>query len=254
MNTDPVIVCVAPARRGEAEHLAAASGLPLLDSLPETPGILALIVGEQRLELQLTGRGAPGPVSVDFSGGATARRGRRVSIRDEALARAAGLGRGWRPEVIDATAGLGRDSYILAALGCRVQACERNPLIAALLGDGLDRAAREPALQATVARITLQRGNSSELLTRMQGDVILVDPMHPPRSKSAAVKKEMQILQHLLGQDEDAQDLLARARSVARDRVVVKRPRYAPPLSGLEPAHSVTGKSTRFDIYRGQGA
>lgn len=252
MNTEPVIVCAAPARRGEAERLAADTALPLLGALPVTPGALALIFGEQRLELRLTGRGSPGPVYVDFGAGATGRRGRQASIRDEALARAAGLGRGWRPEIVDATAGLGRDSFILAALGCRVHAWERHPLIAALLRDGLDRAAREPALQATVARITLRQGDSSELLAGMQADVVLVDPMHPPRSKSAAVKKEMQILQHLLGQDENAPGLLASALSAARDRVVVKRPRHALPLTGPEPMHSVTGKSTRFDIYRGQ--
>lgn len=251
MDTDTAIVCTSPARHGEAERLAGSTGLPLLTQLPATAGMLALVFDGQRLELRQTGRGAPGPVFVDFGHGTTGRRGRRASIRAEALARAAGLGRGWRPEVIDATAGLGRDSFILATLGCHVHACERHPLIAALLADGLERAARDPATRDTAARITLTHADSRELLPRMHGDVVLVDPMHPPRGKSAAVKKEMQVFQRLLGDDDNADDLLTDALKAARDRVVVKRPRQASPLYGRAPERVVRGKSTRFDIYRG---
>ena len=40
-------------------------------------------------------------------------------------------GRGGRP------AGLGRDAFVLASVGCRVRMLERNPVVAALLDDGL---------------------------------------------------------------------------------------------------------------------
>ena len=43
--------------------------------------------------------------------------------------------------------------------------------------------------------------------------------------------------------------LLACARAWATRRVVVKRPRKAPPLGGLRPSTSIEGTTSRFDIY-----
>lgn len=79
--------------------------------------------------------------------------------------------------------------------------------------------------------------------------VVYLDPMYPHRSKSALVKKEMRILRILVGDDEDSAKLLTSALQVANKRVVVKRPAYAPPLTGLEPNLVFKTKNNRFDVY-----
>jgi 16S rRNA (guanine1516-N2)-methyltransferase len=59
----------------------------------------------------------------------------------------------------------------------------------------------------------------------------------------------MQILQILIGDDQDADELLETALLCAGNRVVVKRPRLAPALADKAPSHSITGKTSRFDVY-----
>jgi 16S rRNA (guanine1516-N2)-methyltransferase len=161
-----------------------------------------------------------------------------------------------RLQVVDATAGLGRDSFVLADMGCSVILCEREPVIAALLAQGLReahgsgddwlvRVTRDMNLAATDARELTHAQLAST-------DVIYLDPMFPPRDKSAAVKKEMALFHILLGsggtqQDADALLLWAGAQDVSR--VVVKRPPRAPFLAGKTPSHSVGGKAVRFDVY-----
>lgn len=252
MGTPVVIVCTDRARGAEADELARRLGLPRLSALPAESGILALVLDRERTVLRACGPDAPGPVAAEFGQGPQAGRRRRAGIRHEALARAAGLGRGHRPEVVDATAGLGRDSFLLASLGCRVVSCERNPVVAALLADGLERATRLSTTREAAARVELAVGDARPLLAARTADVVLVDPMHPPRRKSAAVRKEMQLLQQLVGPDDDGAELLAAALAAARERVVVKRPRHGAPLPGPPPLNRVTGRSTRFDVYRGQ--
>ena len=78
-------------------------------------------------------------------------------------------------------------------------------------------------------------------------DVIYIDPMHPMRTKSALVKKEMQALQQIIGPDVDALDLLECAIKSVKQRVVVKWPQKAPALR--PPDRSIEGKTVRFDIY-----
>lgn len=252
MNVPLVVLCTDPAGRERADQLAVRLGLPRASDWPDEGQ--ALVVTADRLELRACGRGAPGPVAADFRSSRMAWRERHASLRNEALARAVGLGRGKRPDVIDATAGLGRDSYMLAALGCRVRAYERHPVVAALLADGLERARADPASAVIAGRIELVTADAVGALGGETTDVVLVDPMHPPRRKSAAVRKEMRLFQALLGErdDADAVALLAAALSAARERVVVKRPRNAPSLAGREPVSVIRGRSTRFDVYRGQ--
>ena len=79
--------------------------------------------------------------------------------------------------------------------------------------------------------------------------MVLVDPMHPPRGNSALVKKEMRVFRELAGDDDDAPRLLAAALEVATHRVVVKRPRKAPPIAGPAPQHTLEGKTSRYDLY-----
>ncbi|MDH1109959.1 class I SAM-dependent methyltransferase, partial [Metapseudomonas otitidis] len=168
------------------------------------------------------------------------------------IAKAVGIQPGIRPRVLDATAGLGRDGFVLASLGCEVHLIERQPLVAALLEDGLARAARDLDVAPIAARLHLLTGNA---ITRMAEwtdeppQVIYLDPMFPHRDKSALVKKEMRLFRPLVGDDLDAPALLAAALELATHRVVVKRPRKAPIIEGPKPGYALEGKSSRYDIY-----
>ncbi|MEX2575462.1 MAG: class I SAM-dependent methyltransferase [Halofilum sp. (in: g-proteobacteria)] len=246
-----VVVCASTKRRAEAEALARALDLACVAELPAPPDWIALVLDDERLSLQLTGPGAPGPVSAEFVSGRGGWRAREAKARGETLSRAAGVGRAGATEVIDATAGLGRDGFLLAAGGCRVTLVERHPAVVAVLRDGLARAAAASATAESAARVTLVEADAREFLSRGSADVVLVDPMHPPRRKSAAVRKEMRLFRALVGRDDDAAELLNAALSAARRRVVVKRPAGAPSLAGRPPSGAIEERSTRFDIYAG---
>lgn len=246
-----VIVCASHDRQNEADALARRLGVPLAGELPHEAGRLALVLTDKRLQVQLTGPGAPGPVYAEFVTGPTARRGRDASHADEGLLRAAGARHGRMPDVIDTTAGLGRDAWLLAALGCRVTLVERHPAVAALLADGLKRAREDEGAAEIAARIELIEGEAVAVLSERAADTVIVDPMHPPRRKSASVRKEMRVFRALVGADGDSDGLLPAAIAAARRRVAVKRPRGARPLPGPAPSGSIEGRSTRFDIYAG---
>ena len=80
-------------------------------------------------------------------------------------------------------------------------------------------------------------------------DVIYIDPMYPERKKSALVKKDMQILQRLHGEDDNADTLLNNALALAKKRVVVKRPIHAQIVNEKIPNTCIKSKKTRYDIY-----
>ncbi|XKG39376.1 class I SAM-dependent methyltransferase [Marinobacter sp.] len=205
------------------------------------------------LGLQVTGKGAPGPVRADLSSGKAGYRLEHGGGTGQLVARAVGLKKTRRPlHVLDATAGLGQDAFVLAGLGCRVTLIERSPIVHAVLADGLLRARLNPLTAPVVERMTLIGRDSLRWLEQAEGeiaDVIYLDPMFPHRDKSALVKKEMRVFRHLVGDDEDAPALLAAALEHAAYRVVVKRPRKAPVLGDREPATRVEGKTSRYDIY-----
>lgn len=247
-----LLVCTERAHAAEAAALAAELGIDLHAAEPTEPGWLILRRTGAHLELQASGAGAPGPVRAEFGRGRTGWRGRHSGVRDEALARAAGVRRESPPTVIDATAGLGRDAFVLAALGCEVTLIERQPVVAALLRDGLRRAVADPATASIAARMQLRIADARAALAGARAEVVLVDPMHPPRRKGAAVRKEMRLFRELVGDDADADALLAAALNAATRRVVVKRPRGAAPMAGPAPSGAVEGRSTRFDIYPGR--
>ena len=190
-------------------------------------------------------------LSVDFVGGAVGHRFRFGGGRGQALPRAAGLTKGRTPKIVDATAGLGRDAFLLASLGAEVTMIERVPEVAALLEAGLARArAAGPDYAGIAARMTLRVGDAREFLQKSTPEVVLVDPMHPPRGNSALVKQEMRLLREAVGDDPDAGELIAAALAAAGQRVVLKWPIHAPLLPGLPPpSHSITGKSTRYDVF-----
>ncbi len=172
--------------------------------------------------------------------------------RKEPLAKAIGLKHNATPRVLDATAGMGRESYLLAALGCRVTAIERHPVIFALLQDAVSRLFQAEQLPFPTDRITLVNHNSIEYIQNLKSedfDVIYLDPMFPAREKSAAVKKEMRVFKLLIGDDKDDVELLNVALSVKSKRVVVKRPNYAPFIGGVKPSFQVESKKHRFDVY-----
>jgi len=153
--------------------------------------------------------------------------------------------------VIDATAGLGRDAFLLAARGCEVRLLEAHPVVHALLADGLRRAAAHDDLAPIVARMHLERADARQRLSgpAVVVDAVYLDPMYPERRRRALAGREMQYFQALLDHATDEATLLAAALSTARRRVVVKRPRKGRPLAGRAPDFSLTGRSTRFDVY-----
>jgi 16S rRNA (guanine1516-N2)-methyltransferase len=168
------------------------------------------------------------------------------------IAKAVGIQPGVRPTILDATAGLGRDAFVLAQLGCPVTLIERQALIGALLADGLSRAADDAEVGPIVRRMELRLGNAIELIrnwSEAPPQVIYLDPMFPHRDKSSLVKKEMRVFRPLVGDDDDAAELLQAALGLATHRVVVKRPRKAPNVEGQAPGYVLEGKSSRYDIY-----
>ena len=212
----------------------------------------ALQVGCEGLQFVELGPHAPGPVRVDFLQGVVAHRAQFGGGSGQMIAKAAGVQPGVRPVVLDATAGLGRDAFVLARLGCAMTLIERQPLIAALLEDGLLRARTDSAVAAIVARMPLICGDAIETIAAWQGEapqVNSLDPRFPHREKSAEVKKEMRLFRPLAGEDLDAPALLEVALTLATHRVVVKRPRKAPAIAGTPPGYALQGKSSRFDIY-----
>lgn len=213
---------------------------------------LALVQTNQRLELHKLDEPKLGAVVVDFVEGAMAHRRKFGGGRGEAVAKAVGVKGDYLPKVIDATAGLGRDAFVLACVGCQVRLVERHPVVAALLEDGLKRAYQDPEIgefmqqrmQLSICRSISELEPATDL-----ADVVYLDPMYPHKKKSALVKKEMRVFQHLVGADLDSDALLAPALALARKRVVVKRPDYAPFIAAQSPQFSQETKNHRFDVY-----
>ena len=198
---------------------------------------------------------------------------RQDRLGHELLVRAARVKGVEHPVALDATAGLGEDSFLLAAAGFEVELYERDASVAALLRDGLDRAAGEPELASIVCRMHLHEGDSITALGRLSSevepraagadspvqdveavpahpDVIYLDPMFPARSKSAAVKKKAQLMQQLEEPctDEEACALVRAALAARPRKVVIKRPLKGAHLAGVKPAYSVEGRAIRFDV------
>ena len=174
------------------------------------------------------------------------------AISKELLARAAKIKDTDKPLVaIDATAGLGDDSLILAAAGFHVKMFERNPVIHELLEDAIKRAAEIPELTEIVSRMELKHGDSVEAMKHLDfvPDVILLDPMFPERQKSALVKKKLQVIQKLEIPCADEADMILTAMEAKPKKLIIKRPPKGPYLAGLKPDFSIEGKAVRFDGF-----
>ena len=193
-------------------------------------------------------------IFVDFVTGANAHRHKFGGGKGQAIAKAAGLNKGATPSVLDATAGMGKDAFVLASLGCKVTLVERQAPVYAMLVDGFRRARQSEDLRWFDERMTLihdtsQAALSKALAAKQAFDVVYLDPMFPHREKSAAVKKDMAMFQTFVGDDNDADELLPLAYQLATKRVVVKRPDYAPFLNGQTPSSQIKTKKNRFDLY-----
>lgn len=207
---------------------------------------------KEHLELRKTDSKIGG-IHADFVAGKVGHRLRFGGGRGQLIAKAVGLKRGKTPTVLDLTAGLGRDAFVLASLGCQVTMVERSPIVAALLRDGLERAETVAEISTVITQMTQIEQDGREYLRSLTEeqwpDVCYLDPMYPHSKKSALPGKEMMLFRELIGDDLDSKELLGVAKKVARKRVVVKRPRKAEFLGGNSPDFQITGKSTRYDIY-----
>ncbi|MBA3537734.1 MAG: class I SAM-dependent methyltransferase [Tatlockia sp.] len=171
---------------------------------------------------------------------------RRDAGKKQGLVRACKPAQGLR--IIDTTAGWGRDAAILASFGSEVLMLERQPVIAALLRDGLERQDEQSKKNLNLKLCEIDAKDYLQSLAPNDfPDVIYIDPMHPTRQKAALVKKDMQALQQLLGADNDAQALVELARTKVLKRVVIKWPQLLAPI--LKPDLSIEGKIIRFDIW-----
>ncbi|MGI6204546.1 MAG: class I SAM-dependent methyltransferase [Anaerovoracaceae bacterium] len=180
------------------------------------------------------------------------RRIRPEALNSELLIRAARI-KGKGPSsltVVDATAGLGEDSLLLAAAGYNVVMYENDPVIAALLRSALGRARDTAELRGAAARMELREEDSVEALAREGGpepDIVYLDPMFPERKKSGAIKKKFQLLQQLERPCGNGEELLGAAVAAGPSKIVIKRPLGGEPLTGRRPDYSVRGKTVRFD-------
>ena len=156
-----------------------------------------------------------------------------------------------RPLAIDATAGFGEDSILLAAAGFDVVMYEYDAVIAALLEDALRRAAESDndKLRAAVTHMKLINADSIEAMQHLQErpDVIFLDPMFPAREKSALIKKKFQLLQRLEQPCTDEESLLNAALSAHPHKIIIKRPLKGPYLADRRPDYSIKGKAIRYD-------
>ncbi|MDQ2078303.1 class I SAM-dependent methyltransferase [Marinimicrobium sp. ABcell2] len=251
------VVCNDTGSRDQAAQVARRLECPLLMGVePKDVHDLdfTLVCDAQGLSVQQTGAKAPGPVRAEFASGSVDHRRKFGGGKGQMIAKAVGIKAGIYPHIVDLTAGLGRDAFVLASLGSRLTMVERSPLVHLLLEDGLRRgcmAAHDPELRAILSRMELVHMDGADYVQQLTEapDVIYLDPMFPERQKSAEVKKEMRAFHQLVGKDEDADTLLVAALDKARYRVVVKRSRKAPFLAGREPSYQLAGKTSRFDVY-----
>lgn len=193
----------------------------------------------------------PKELRIDFVEGSVAHRLRFGGGRGQDLAKAMGLRGGKTPMIVDATAGLGRDAFVLASLGAQVILIERSEKMHTLLVQGMKRAASEGGqLREIIGRMTLLNGDAMDLIPELSGEAILIDPMHPERKSSALVKQDLRQVREIVGTDDDAADLVRLAIKHARKRVVLKWPAKAVPIEGVKKCtHQIIGKTTRYDVF-----
>lgn len=232
-----------------AQNLAIKLQLPIVP-IDSTAYQLLLVCTATHLELRDT-TNKYRPIYVDFLHGKSAYRYTHGGGYGQLIAKAAGVKKNNKPKVLDATAGFGQDGFVLAGLGCYIKLIEKSPIIAALLADGLDRA--KDVFATNNINMMLIQGDAIKYMQQLNSDgrpdVVYLDPMYPHSTKSALAKKELCIIRQIVGDDSNADQLLAVALKIALKRVVVKRPRLAVHIANIKPDIVFSGKSCRFDVY-----
>ncbi len=190
-------------------------------------------------------------ISIDFISLFKKLKKQKAFSKNQLLAKAIGF-KGKPLKLLDATAGLGRDSLFFLGLGCEVTAVEKSPIVFDLLTEAVVNAKKDELVGPLFARFNLIPGDSLKIMQELGEndfpDVVYLDPMYPQKTKSALPKKEMIFLKNIVGDDVDGSNLLSLAINRCQSRVVVKRPPKCPPL--IEPTnHSFKGKSVRYDMY-----
>lgn len=239
----------------QAQRLARDLGVKIIDSAEARDRCDVLLeVSDEGLAARACGADKIGAVRLDFVGGALGRRLRQGVGSRLPLARALGFKRA-PYRVIDATLGLGRDAFLLASLGCEVQALERSAVLVELVRDGLRRASAVERARDAAARIRLHHADAVQwLMTRgaaAAADAIYLDPMFPARRReSALVKKEMRLVHLLAGRHDPAEDraLFEAAWASGAKRIVVKRFGNASVIA-LDVSYVIRAGSVRYDVY-----
>ena len=196
-------------------------------------------------------------ISIDFLHGPLAHRQQFGGGRGQAISKAMGLKSGVTPSILDTTAGLAADAFVLATLGCPITLLERSPIIFSLIENAVERASLNESFETIASQgFHIKHCDANNYIKEQlesapekRPDVIYIDPMYPERKKSALVKKDMQVLQRLHGQDDNPVELLDNALLYAKKRVVVKRPIQAETLSDKKPNTCIKSKKTRYDVY-----
>lgn len=246
-----------------AKSLSAKTGFPVFEVNPQkakhkfSQAQWQLVFTAQGLSLRLSTEPNWSDIRVDFSSAALQYRKQHGGGRNEAIAKAIGIKGKESLSVVDCTAGMGTDSFVMASVGAKVTMLERSPVIAALLEDALLRL--NDAGEMVVDNLSLLSCDAIEYLTEAtttcsptRADVIYLDPMFPHKKKSALVKKEMQAFHLLIGPDQDSERLLTTAIDYKPKRIVVKRPTSAPQLNNIQnlnPSMEIRSKKHRFDVY-----
>ena len=171
--------------------------------------------------------------------------------RGQNLAKAVGMKFNKNRNIIDATAGLGYDSFILASLGAKVTLIERSQKIHELLQNGIDEGISFGGeIEKIINRMELLFGDSKDILPKLTPEVIMIDTMYKDRKKTALVKNNMRLVREIVGPDTDYIELLEVALNCAKNRVVLKQPRYAEPIKDIKKcSHQILGKTIRYDIF-----
>lgn len=241
----------APDSSAYLARLAERLNLPLTDSSNPSFGYL-LTLRDSRLEVHSQTDPKASPLTIDFLSGRAYYRFIHDRRINQPLAKAAGVKSGYRPTVLDATAGFGEDAFVLASLGCMITMIERSEVIWALLADAISRCRKNEAVQKVFDRhVTLKLADSIDYLNNTENsyDTVFLDPMYPSMPKSPLNKQKMRMLRELVGNDSDGAELLTAALLRAHNRVAVKRPARARHLDGRKPSFIISSKSSRYDIY-----
>jgi len=255
MNKIAVLV-VDESDQQKSEQLAEKFQVPLINSVTKEDGYL-LLYSEGALKIMRTDEKIKSAFSIDFFSTKAKHHKLNQGRGKLPIIKACGIKHNQRPSIIDATAGLGQDSFLLASFGSMVTCIEQQPIIAELLMDALSRAKRgsdklgSESIIEIANRMNVICDYAETYLKRHQADVVYLDPMYPIQEnpKQAKVKKQMQLLRDLDGTESNEQALFASAIKACKKRLVVKRPNWASHLAGKEPTHHIPGKTHRYDVY-----